>query len=1009
VERLQFGQSQLQTALVKMEFRILGPLQVLDDGQPVEIGGRKQRALLAVLLLHANEVVSVDTLIDELWGERPPPTAAKTLQSHVSRLRSALPNVAIDTRGHGYVLRIEPRQLDADAYADMLEEARRRLADADPERAGELLRQALGLWRGKPLADFTYEPFAQRPIARLEELRLGGIEERIEADLQVGRHATLVPELDALVAENPLRERLVGQLMVALYRSQRQAEALAAYERARQRFAEELGLEPSERLQRLHRQILEHDAALAVPERARPRFVPIPVWRHPRRLIAAGVLVLGAAAVGIALGVSGGGPATRVAGALALDPRTGDVQDDVPLGSSPSSVAIGNGSVWVLDADDRTISEVDAGRRKLRRTFSIESVPADVAVGAGAVWIASAVGASSPADESFPQSVSRVDSESGEVDATISLPRSPGGHQFGVLPGLSRRRIALTHDAVWAINPDGSVSRIDIATNRLVKTIRGVEAENIAAGDGQVWVTEDATLVQIDPDLNAVSRRIEVSEDTLGELAIGAGSVWVADPFGGKVWRIASQPPIVKRAIPVKLWVASVAFADGVVWAANEIADEVYRIDPRSNAATVASRVFAPRAIAAGNGTVWVTAGSPPSPDAALPAPICGPVIYGGSGKPDVLIVSDLPLKGVSRAVTQAMVRGVRLVLRQRRFDAGGYSVGYQSCDSATAQGGMSDFFRCGMNAKAYARNLSVVAVFGSFNSYCSFLQIPITNRAPQGPLAMISPSNTFPFLTRDKGLYPNGVRNYVRIAGADHLQAVAHAEFVRRLRRHALFVLSPAGVADDREFAANVEKAAHRLRLTVVGSATFDPESGDYGALARRVARATPDAVVVAGILVPATGRLIRDLRAAVGPDVAIVVPDGFNLIDDLLKLAGPAAQGLYVSNYGIPNSHLPPRGRRLLAEYTQVYGTPGPDLAAVYGAQAAQILLDAIARSDGTRASVTTELRRTRVENGILGDIRFDRRGDLVEAPFTFFRVAGRSFVADRVIRARSALLER
>jgi branched-chain amino acid transport system substrate-binding protein len=225
-------------------------------------------------------------------------------------------------------------------------------------------------------------------------------------------------------------------------------------------------------------------------------------------------------------------------------------------------------------------------------------------------------------------------------------------------------------------------------------------------------------------------------------------------------------------------------------------------------------------------------------------------------------------------------------------------------------------------------------------------------------------------------------------------------------MRRHALFVLSPAS-ADEREFATNVEKAARRLHLAVVGSATFDPESGDYGALARRVARAAPDAVVVAGSLAPKTVGLIRDLRAALGPDAAIVLPDGFTPIDELIKLAGPAAQGLYVSSYGIPNSHLPPRGSRFLAEYTKAHGSPGPDLGAAYGAQAAQILLAAIARSDGTRASVTAELRRTRIDNGILGDIRFDRRGDLVEAPFTFFRVADRSFVVDRVITARSALL--
>src|SRR5262249_25772369 len=160
------------------------------------------------------------------------------------------------------------------------------------------------------------------------------------------------------------------------------------------------------------------------------------------------------------------------------------------------------------------------------------------------------------------------------------------------------------------------------------------------------------------------------------------------------------------------------------------------------------------------------------------------------------------------------MVKGVRLVLRERGFDAGGYSVGYQSCDSSTAQGGISDFFRCALNAKAFAGNLGVVAVFGSYLSYCSFLQIPITNRAPGGSRAMISPSTPDQQLTRDPTLYPTGARNYVRIAGDDHLQAAAHAEFVSRLGRRALFVLSPGEDDYFRAFGANVQRAAARLGL---------------------------------------------------------------------------------------------------------------------------------------------------------------------------------------------------
>ena len=222
-----------------MQFGILGPLEVFDEGRRVEIGGHKQRALLASLLLHANEVVSLDRLIDELWGETPPPTAGEDASGSglaaapgAQRGRGSPRRTcwgARDPRA-GYLLKVEPGQVDADRFQGMLEEARRTRAEGKPEEAAEELRRALALWRGPALADFAYEPFAQTEIARLDELRLTALEERIEADLALGRHAELVGELEALVARHPLRERLRGQLMLALYRSDRQAEALHVYQ-----------------------------------------------------------------------------------------------------------------------------------------------------------------------------------------------------------------------------------------------------------------------------------------------------------------------------------------------------------------------------------------------------------------------------------------------------------------------------------------------------------------------------------------------------------------------------------------------------------------------------------------------------------------------------------------------------------------------------------------------------------------------------------------------------------
>jgi DNA-binding SARP family transcriptional activator/ABC-type branched-subunit amino acid transport system substrate-binding protein/DNA-binding beta-propeller fold protein YncE len=994
-----------------LDYRILGPLEVDDGDRRVPVGGHKPGALLAVLLLRANEVVSVDELVESLWGAAPPGTAAKTVQAYVSRLRKALGDDGgrvLETRGHGYVLLVAPGELDADRFAASLERSQARLAAGDPAAAADELRAALAEWRGAPLADFAYDDFAQSEIGRLEELRLAALETLADADLALGRDAELIPELQALVSRHPLRERLRASLMLALYRAGRQAEALDAYQQGRQALASELGLEPSPALQQLERQILEHDPALGRAPGAGPRLVPRAVWRHPRRLLAAGAAIVVIAAGAIVLQLTREAEPAGAAGAVVLDPESGEAFDAIPLGSAPSSIAVGAGGVWVLDANDRTITKVDPATREVMRTFSTTLVPTDIAAEPNALWVANGpVTAQGATGEVFAESVSRVDPESGEVDETVQLPRGPGGHLFAVLSGLSRQYIAATHDAVWAINGGLTVSRIDARTTTLVATVEKVRAQNIAAGEGDVWVTEESGVAQIDPGSNRVSRRIPLEAGSLAGIAVGAGAVWVADPFGGAVWRIDHEPTVVKRRIEVDAWVAGLSFGEGAVWATNEVGDAVYRIDPRTNRATLVQRTPAPRGVAAGEDAVWVTAAAPPSPDSALPRSACGDVVYGGTGSPDVLIVSNLPLKGDVRRSTLPMTRAIELVLEQRNFEAGGVTVGYQSCDSASAQSAGSDVFRCGTNAKAYARNLRVVGIVGSYDSSCTYWQLPITNRATGGPLAMVSPSNTHWELTEDDGLYPTGVRNYVRIAAQDHLLAVGQAALVRSLGRRSVFVLSPRDPPYGPAFAPNLRTAARRLGIRVAGTAVYDSDRKDYTAIARRVARAEPDAVVVADILEPDSGALVRDLRTELGPDVTLIAPDGFMLFEDLHRLTGPAASSIYMTQYGVPNSDLPPRGKQFLASYAAQEGSGGPDFSAAYGAQAAELLLDAIARSDGGRASVTRELLRTRVTDGILGAIRFDRKGDLVSAPITVMRAGSEGFVVDRVVTADSTLL--
>src|SRR5215208_870830 len=270
----------------QMDFRILGPLEVLDEGRAVALGGSKQRALLALLVVHANETLSTDRLIDELWGERAPPTAAKSVQVHISRLRKALAGAVQDggevvTRERGYELRVDPERVDSHRFERLVDEGRSEFAAGRPERAASTLDGALSLWRGAPLAELAYEPFAQREVARLDDLRMAALEQLIDAKLALGCHGEVIGQLEALIAEHPYRERLRAQLMLALYRCDRQADALQAYQDARRKLVDELGIEPGGRLRELEQAILAQDPSLATPVLEPIEVQPEPVVGAP--------------------------------------------------------------------------------------------------------------------------------------------------------------------------------------------------------------------------------------------------------------------------------------------------------------------------------------------------------------------------------------------------------------------------------------------------------------------------------------------------------------------------------------------------------------------------------------------------------------------------------------------------------------------------------------------------------------------------------------------------------
>ena len=386
--------------------------------------------------------------------------------------------------------------------------------------------------------------------------------------------------------------------------------------------------------------------------------------------------------------------------------------------------------------------------------------------------------------------------------------------------------------------------------------------------------------------------------------------------------------------------------------------------------------------------------------DGAEPVAIssCSGLVYEGEGKPDVVVVSSMPRRGGDAPATKHIVDAIEFTLREREFRAGRFRVGFQSCDDTVA--GDPDAGQCTRNARAYVSTKSVVGVIGPFISGCAELQIPIVSRTAAGPLALISPSNTFVGLTRGRDaptLYPDGVRSYARVVTHDTAQAAAAAHIARRLGARRVGVLAQRGV-DDQYVAALTPAFRAAARSLSIEERTFDwPLQERYTELAASVAAYGPQAVYLVGLPEGNAATLIQDLKAAL-PEVEIITPDSFAASEAAREL-GPIGDGLITTVPGIPPSELPPAGQRFLREFGTQTGSPGtgpPE-----GAQATEVLLDAIARSDGTRASVVRELLATKVEDGILGSFTFDERGDVDPAPVGVYRYEDGRIVVDGVVR--------
>ena len=384
----------------------------------------------------------------------------------------------------------------------------------------------------------------------------------------------------------------------------------------------------------------------------------------------------------------------------------------------------------------------------------------------------------------------------------------------------------------------------------------------------------------------------------------------------------------------------------------------------------------------------------------ALPSSSCGAIRYEGEGKPDLLIASDLPLQGANRSLTTEMADAVEFILKQHDWKAGGKTIGYQSSDDSTAQAGSWDSAKCSANARAYANDEDVVGLIGTFNSGCAKLVIPVLNRAPDGPLAMVSPANTYPGLTisgpgtesgEPDNYYPTGERNYARVVWNDQFQGAADAQFAKSIGLKKVYVLT------DKETYGNgiatlFQQYAKKLGIETIPSSpqAWDKNASSYDAIASKIKSSGADSVFLGGIICNNGGKLIKDLRDGLGPQVKIFGPDGFTPITATIDGAGQASENMYITQPGIPADQLTGAGKTFVSDFTAQEGR-APDPYTNYAAQAADVLLRAIDEAKGERKDVATHLFGMKVDNGILGTFEIDDSGDTTLGTVSVWQVKG------------------
>jgi DNA-binding SARP family transcriptional activator/ABC-type transport system substrate-binding protein len=631
-----------------VEFRILGPIEVLDGDRIIPLGGGKQRAALAILLLHPNEAVSRDRLIEGLWGASPPATAGHTLDTYMSRLRQALADEGaqprVVSRRPGYSLRVEDGELDLQRFEVLLEEGRQTLRAGNYGRAAELLRQGLSLFRGPPFDDLAYASFAQSEASHLDELPLAALEERIEADLALGRHLEILSELQALVVKHPFRERFWAHLMLAFYRSGRQADALEAFERARNHLADELGVDPGPPLQRLQEDILRQAPQLDLrtpspaptPSLARVDLGSLggatpgptsqssqgtfatktardpvilaegrepragsggqtPTPSHPLRrrwfeAALAAVLVV-VVTVGVLTRIPQGGLAPEP-GVNLLDAKTGEVAAQFPSVSA-GMLTYKDGVFWAmtLTPEGTSISFVGIDARTRQKVAEFATGLDDVggfAVEGHDLWVS---------DFTSPRLL-RMTIPSGRIVQRISLADPKGSDTTGSY------QVVAGAGSIWVARPDaGELVRVDAGSGRVQNRYTDPGPGCcMAFGEGRLWFDREGGITWLDPQTGEVGPVIQA---TGANMAVGGGSAWVANMETGTVSQISLAGRVV-ATYPTGEGADPVSYDDGTAWVANDDAGTITAIDAATGALRSYGMGHLAGPIASGDGLVAV-------------------------------------------------------------------------------------------------------------------------------------------------------------------------------------------------------------------------------------------------------------------------------------------------------------------------------------------------------------------------------------------------------------------